>query len=283
MHSTYPKSVCIGLLWVVFAHVCLAQLPEVPEAAIEALGITEGTQQSRGFVFIAGRYLAPPYTVMRKGNGIFINRVQVEQPFSWPVEALMPSASLSIKKATEEPEKKDAEKDNILSAAPVREATEDSTNMTALAEGSPVEAQGGNTLDLLFNDASSNSAVEKKTSPVVLAQKQKDELRQKLDRIRLYFEAGLSQGEIFLFNNKNGRINGTYGTAKTLFAVLPEAVRYSQSPQDLMARLNQGGVFFLDGNACEDLYRNKLNFMVLSERRRDIEFSEEKKNPLRSR
>jgi hypothetical protein len=104
-----------------------------------------------------------------------------------------------------------------------------------------------------------------------------------LDRIRLYFEAGLSQGEIFLFNNKNGRINGTYGTAKTLFAVLPEAVRYSQSPQDLMARLNQGGVFFLDGNACEDLYRNKLNFMVLDERRRAIEISEEKKNSSRPR
>ena len=57
-----------------------ASLPEVPEAALEALGSTPGTPQNGGFVFVDGRYLPPPYTVTRHGNGIFINRIQVEQP-----------------------------------------------------------------------------------------------------------------------------------------------------------------------------------------------------------
>lgn len=274
-----------------FVHVCWGQLPEVPEEAIEALGTTVGTQQNSGFVFIEGRYLAPPYTVSRKGNGIFINRIQVEQPFGWSAETLTPSAIPPPKKTAEEPKKKDPEKTSIFSDTPAQEGAEPSTNVLVAAEEKPAAAPAGNTLDALFDEGAAKvppeekkeAPAEKKAIPVVLAQKQKDELRQKLDMMRQRFEVGLAQGEIFLFNYKYGRLNGTYGTAKTLFSVLPEAVRYSQSPQDLMARLNQGGVYFLDINACTDLYRNKLNFMVLSDRRRAIEVAESKKSQVRSR
>ena len=81
MCKTFPSLSYMVLLFVVVP-VCLAQLPDVPEEAIEALGKTEGTPQSNGFVFFEGRYIAPPYTVTRKGNGIFVNRIQVEQPFA---------------------------------------------------------------------------------------------------------------------------------------------------------------------------------------------------------
>jgi len=253
MRIRYPVLFCAGLSLVACVHICLGQWPEVPEEAIDALGKTVGTPQSNGFVFVEGRYLKPPYTVTRNGNGIFINRVQVEQPFSWTAESLTPVAT------------------------PPPQKTE--------------EALAGKTLDALFDNGSAKPAteekegagVEKQVITVILTQKQKDSLRQELDNMRMRFEVGLAQGEIFLFNDKNGRINGTYGTAKALFAVLPEAVRYAQSPQDLMARLNQGGVTFLDINACTDLYRNKLNFMVLSDRRRTLEDNELKKYQLRLR
>jgi hypothetical protein len=263
----------------------------VPEEAIEVLGTTVGTPQNSGFVFIEGRYLAPPYTVSRKGNGIFINRIQVEQPFGWTAETLTPSTLATPKKAAEEPKKKELEKISIFSDAPVQEATVPPTNELVAVEEKPVAAPAGNTLDALFNEGpakvtpedNKEASGEKKAPPVILSQKQKDELRQKIDTMRQRFEVGLAQGEIFLFNYKYGRLNGTYGTAKTLFSVLPEAVRYAQSPQDLMARLNQGGVYFLDINACTDLYRNKLNFMVLSDRRRAIESAEAKKSQARLR
>jgi hypothetical protein len=158
----------------------------------------------------------------------------------------------------------------------------------AVATPPTTEGQVGKSLDALFDGPSTNNIVidapnpaglEKKALPVGLTQQQKDELRKKLDMIRARFELGLAQGEIYFFNTKQGRVNGTYGTAKALFAVLPEALRYSQSPQDLMARLGQGGVNFLDLATCVDLYKNKLNFMVLSDRRRLIELDEATKRP----
>ena len=291
MRITCPVSLCMGFFLGAFVPVCWGQLPEVPEEAIEALGTTVGTPQSSGFVFIEGRYLAPPYTVTRKGNGIFINRIQVEQPFGWTAETLMPSAIVPPKRSADEPKKKELEKTSIFSDAPAQEAAAPATNELVAAEEKPATPPAGNTLDALFGEGTAKAAPEdkneapddKKATPLILSQKQKDEFRQKLDTMRQRFEVGLAQGEIFLFNYKYGRINGTYGTAKTLFSVLPEAVRYSQSPRDLMTRLNQGGVYFLDINACTDLYRNKLNFMVLSDRRQAIEVTEATKNQLRPR
>jgi hypothetical protein len=271
------------MLLLVVVPVCLAQLPDVPEDAIEVLGSTAGTPQINGFVFIEGRYIVPPYTVTRKGNGIFVNRIQVEQPFAWMAETLTVAAIPPTKKPEEEEKKGDV--DSSLEV-PAQEPAEDFMKASVLppAEVKPVDKPEGKGLDLLFGDGSPKPATEeKKAVPVVLTPKQKHELCQRLDAIRLRFEVGLSQGEIFLFNDKNGRINGTYGTAKALFAVLPEAVRYSKSPQDLMARLNQGGVNFLDINACTDLYRYKFNFVLLSDRRRTIEINEEKKYQLRPR
>jgi hypothetical protein len=260
----------------------LAQLPEVSAEAIEALGVTTGTPKRNGFVFIEGRYLPPPYTVSRKGNAIFINRIQVEQPIAWTAEALTPSAIPTPKKV-EPPKKEESEKPSIFSPA------SETPELVAVPESQVVtpEPQVGKTLDALFNEPATNSVAgndastpDKKTPQVVLTQKQKVEFRQKLDAIRLRFELGLGQGEIYFFSSKNGRLNGTYGTARALFMVLPEAVRYAQSPQDLLSKLYQGGVSFLDINACTDLYKHKLNFTVLIARREMIKLSEAEKKEL---
>lgn len=285
MRKMCPVPSCVGIFLVAIVPVCLAQLPEVPIEATEALGTTVGSPQSNGFVFIEGRYIPPPYTVSRKGNAIFINRIQVEQPVVWTAESLTPSAVPPPKK-TEEPKKSETDRLSPFADASAPEAAVVSTNELAAPDEKPAESQAGKTLDSLFDEPVTNRppteekkdvSAEKKAVPVVLTQKQKDELRQKLDMMRSRFELGLAQGEIFFFNYKHSRVNGTYGTAKALFAVLPEALRYALSPQDLMAKLNQGGVYFLDINACTDLYRNKLNFMALSDRRRAIEAAEEKK------
>jgi hypothetical protein len=279
----YKRHIFVGGLGVfsVFVSMCLAQLPEVPDDAVEALGVTTGTPKRNGFVFIEGRYIIPPYTVSRKGNGIFINRIQVEQPIAWNAETLKPVLNPQPKKA--EPPKKTApekEKPSLFDTTAESPALTAVPDSIIISNETPAVAQVGKTLDALFDEPATNAPAgneknvagsDKKAAPVVLTQKQKDEIRQKLDMIRARFELGLAQGEIYFFNHKYGRVNGTYGTAKALFAVLPEALRYSQSPQDLMARLRQGGVSFLDINTCTDLYRHKLNFTVISDRRRQIE------------
>lgn len=264
-----------------------AQLPEVPSEAIEALGMTLGTPKRMGFVFIEGNYITLPYTVSRKGNGIFINRIQVEQPFAWTAEALTPSAVPPPKTDGVAPEKTEAVTPTSAVPSPDAAAPVAVTDSGAATPPPTTEGQVGKSLDALFDGPSTNNIVidaanpagqEKKAPAVVLTQKQKDELRKKLDMMRARFEQGLSRGEIYFFNAKHGQVNGTYGTAKALFSVLPEALRYSQSPQDLMARLRQKGVEFLDLGTCTDLYKNKLNFMAINDRRRMIELDEAAKH-----
>ena len=44
--------------------------------------------------------------------------------------------------------------------------------------------------------------------------------------------------------------------------------------KDLMAKLNQGGVYFLDLAICADLYKNRMSFSELDVRRKQIETEE---------
>jgi hypothetical protein len=99
----------------------------------------------------------------------------------------------------------------------------------------------------------------------------KEELRAKIDGVRKGYELALSRGEVFFFSERHSRLNGNYGTARTLLGVLPSAMRNSQSPMDLMQRLNQGGVYFVDLTICSALFRNKMAFPLLDERLRRIE------------
>lgn len=61
------------------------------EAAQELLRVEEFSEVSgepvdKGFVFLDGKYLDAPYTIARKGLGIFINDKMVVRPEEWPRE-----------------------------------------------------------------------------------------------------------------------------------------------------------------------------------------------------
>jgi hypothetical protein len=102
----------------------------------------------------------------------------------------------------------------------------------------------------------------------------KDDLRTRLDTLRKGYELALGQGEVFFFSERQSRLNGNYGTARTLLQVLPGSLRNAQSPLDLMQRLNQGGVYFVDLAICSALFKNRMVFPLLDERLRRIEEAE---------
>ncbi len=57
--------------------------PRLSEAEYEKeFGAEEGKPVSKGFAFINGRYLEPPYTVSRRGISMYINGIKV---WDWPV------------------------------------------------------------------------------------------------------------------------------------------------------------------------------------------------------
>ena len=248
-----------------------AQLPEVTEAALAELGIAYGVPGMSGFVFVEGRYLAPPYTVTRRGNGIFINRVQVEQPVGWPRGVEPASAAHAV----------DADGDfeavapEAAQPAPAQPVAEDA------------QKKAVKSIDDLFADEEEPAAAPQPAAarPAPAASTQaarspEDHARDKaqvvegLDRIRAGYEQALSRGEIFFFGQRHNRINGTYGTARTLMGVLPKALRYAESPLDLQHRLKQGGVYFLDIGICGELFKNRNTFPLLEERLRKIEADE---------
>jgi hypothetical protein len=273
--------------WFFLMAVCVwggarAQLPDVAEAAVSELGSTYGTPQMNGFVFIDGHYVPQPYTVTRRGNGIFINRIQVEQPVAWPRGGGAEAAGAGQER------KKTLDADGDFEVvAPVAQAR---------PEPVPEKAKAVKSIDDLFADGEEAAPppepepeAEPAVPPPVAAAavappapvrspekiaREKAWAVEGLDRIRKNYEQSLERGEFFFFGQRHNRVNGTYGTARTLMGVLPKALRYASSPQDLQQRLQQGGVYFIDLAVCVELFRNKMTFPQLEERLRKIEEGE---------
>lgn len=250
----------------------MAALPEVSAEAVEVLGSTMGVPQTGGFVFIDGKYVAPPYTVTRRGNGIFINRIQVVQPVPW------------VAAATADDPKKALDEDGDFEVVEADEADAKEEEEEKEAEPNDDDLLFGGTakkevhaIDALFDDTPKKKAPERKAvqppqpTGTAMPKQQVDELKTKLDTLRKSYETALGRGDIYFFSDGRSRVNGTYGTAKTLFAVLPAALRSARSPQELLAKLNQGGVYFLDAATCSDLYKHRMSFSQLEDRQKQIE------------
>ena len=273
------KRVAAGVVVSLLA-VCagLAALPEVPAEAVDALGVTTGTPQTSGFVFIDGKYVPPPYTVTRRGNGIFINRIQVDQPVPW----------IGTPLGEAPPKKLDDDGDFEVVDEDAEEADEDVAPVGELDDllfGDAMDADKktgeAHAIDALFDDVTpaKNTAQGRKQPQVqpaaeAMSKQQVEEMKTKLNTLRKVYETALGRGDIYFFAQHHSRVNGTYGSAKTLLTVLPSALRSARSPQELMAKLNQGGVYFLDLATCADLHRNRTSFVQLDERRKQIEADE---------
>ena len=258
---------------VVAALAARAQLPEVTETALAELGTMSGKPSMNGFVFIEGRYIKPPYTVSRRGNAIFINRIQIEQPVAWPRSvAPAPAASRAIDA--------DGDFEPITPAAAQPESPQPTT--------ADVQKKTVQSIDDLFADDDDDPApapqpaavqpvtptsVPTATSP---GERERDKalVIEGLERIRVGYEQALMRGEVFFFGQRHNRVNGTYGTARTLMGVLPKALRYAESPLDLQNRLRQGGIYFLDIGICSEIFRHKNTFPLLEARLRGIEAEE---------
>ena len=312
--SIIENEVMKGFTAIILGVVCCgmaaaAELPGVPEEAVAELGITSGTPQMNGFVFIDGCYLPPPYTVTRKGTGLFVNRILFEQPVPWSVFDAQDAAAepAAQKKAVDSNgdfqvvnaaavEKPAADEKPVAAAkpkavksiddlfadeSPKAKATE-AKDPAATPEQTSVAAPAPAQATAPVVSAQSAQSVAFQRSPEELKQK-KDELKAGLDNLRKNYEQSLARGEFFFFGQRHSRLNGNYGTARALIGVLPKALRESVSPQDLLQKLNQGGIYFIDQGVCTSLFRNRNTFLALDERLKKIEENEAFEAQRRSR
>lgn len=313
-------------------------LTAVPQAALDELGIEYGTPRMTGFVFIDGRYIPPPYTVTRRGNGIFINRVQIEQPVPWsyfdPKSAVEPVADLenpvqsettqdpaALPSAQQSTESADQKIGKVSSVDDLFGDDDDSSQNNAEEEmkqpktissiddlfgdneedvvpAPAPEKKSGEvaSLDDLFSDDVPAARIPKpktahakavKHAPVELTEAQSKERKQilikSLNDQRAFYDRALAKNELYFFGTEHHKINGTYGTARALFEVLPSALRYSRTPAELQSRLQDGGVYFLDIGVCQALYRHKMTFPLIQQRLEKIKLKESIKEAKRKK
>ena len=112
MELTMKKTYMLlaALAAVLLADAAAPAFEKVPDAARVALKGARGKPVRKGFVFVNGHYLPPPYVVARYGTAIFVNNVQVTgqvvpwksflatQPGNEP--AVTPAPAAPAKKAT---------------------------------------------------------------------------------------------------------------------------------------------------------------------------------------
>jgi hypothetical protein len=304
---------------------------DVPREAVEELGVFEGVPLMKGFVFVDGRYLVPPYTVTRRGNGIFINRILIEKPVPWSYFAPTDGAAVNEPQPAEAqgnealdppfealptpvPEKAPQKVESIddlfgdAEAAPPAPAEEKQARKTlssiddlfgdggsAMAPDAPAqEAQNRNitSIDDLFIDDLPETPPQtpgrirepapQKRPPLRPAteltpqqlQERKEQLKKILDERRSVYEKHLAQGELYFLGTTHNRVNGTYGSARALFEVLPDALRYARTPMDLLKRLHDGNLYFIDHSISEALFRNRNTFPLLHQRLEQIKQDE---------
>ena len=250
----------------------------IPKEGAKALGVTRGKPFSAGAVFINGKYIEPPYVVERWGTGIRVNSIPVTgQVVDWN-EFLKTQDGVKMVKKEVAPAK---EKESAPAAQPVPAAT-------------PTEAPAANasSLDDLFDDdpkpAKAESVQSESAAKSVAASaapkavmtyalsgkfKPNDSSKALLGRInsaRTEIDRILRSGGFVCFGDSYSRVSGDKRTLMAMLESLPELEQRSENIDDFRAGVRSAGLIYLNEVLCEDLFRNRIDYRKLKERRERI-------------
>ena len=242
----------------------------IPKEGAKALGVTRGKPFSAGAVFINGKYIEPPYVVERWGTGIRINKEPVTgQVIDWN-EFLKTQEGVKVEKKTE--------------AVPVAPVVQQ-------AAAPAVEDVDSSSLDDLFDD-DPKPVKRKSTSPArsstvarppvprtsvsyVLDGEFKDNdtskaLVGRINETRTEIDRILRAGGFICFGDAYSRVTGDKRTLMAMLERLPELEQRSESLDAFRAGVRSAGLIYLNEVLCEDLFRNRIDYRKLKERRERI-------------
>ena len=276
------------LLFAAIVMVCgsLFAFQPIPKESAKALKVTRGRPFSAGMVFINGKYIEPPYVVERWGTGIRINSIPVTgQVVDWNEFLKTQDGVKTVKKEsvqTREP-------------APIAQPAQ----ATKLSEAPAVDASS---LDDLFDDDPKPTSTTKTVAtpavnrpvaapavPRVVTTyslsgefKHNDSSKTLLGRInssRTEIDRILRSGGFVCFGDNYSRVTGDKRTLMTMLERLPELEQRSESLDDFRAGVRSAGLVYLNEVLCEDLFRNRIDYRKLKERRERIK-SDQKWNQI---
>lgn len=218
-----------------FAASVVEKIPEfdkVPEQAMKMLKGAVGKPQNSGLVFVNGQYIRPPYRVARMGTAIFINDIQVtDQIHSWR---------------------------KFLATQP---------GYTAAVSAKVEEGGEAKSLDELFEDDEQPKPEAELEFPFK-ANAKSATLLQEIDKYRADIQGKIREGNIVFFGKRYARVVVEPRVAKTLLAVLPEAMRDADDGIDLESRVRAKGIVFLNRTLCTELVANRPDYLKLIDRRK---------------
>ena len=242
--------------------------------ALKALKASVGKPFSEGWVFIDGKYIEPPYKVERYGNVIRINKIQVTgEVIPWS-EFIKTQDGVKVTKTTLDNGGGDAPAAEPESA--VEEESEDD-----LWESS---------LDDLFDDEPSAKKQKKGAKKSAYKPRPKKPsvqvnysfdgefvendkskaLKARIDAYRTKIDSLLRNGGYCCFSPRYAGITADGGAAKHLMEKLPDIMRTNANQDGFSQALRNAGFVYFPPALVNDLFRNRLDYLKLQKRFKEI-------------
>ncbi|MBQ8126646.1 MAG: hypothetical protein IJ173_12365 [Kiritimatiellae bacterium] len=254
-----------------------------PAEAATALKRTVGKPISTGYVFIDGKYIPPPYKVERNGLVLRVNGLQVSNPVVPWEEFVKTQEGVTVSKTTV-----GGGTDGAAEAVPEPEPEPEEDDLDDWDDD-----DGASSLDDLFDDDPKPKAAKKKPAkrraakprvkkPTVQVSYSFDgaftpnEKTQafvaKINAERTRVDAKLRAGGFYFFGSAYpAGVSGDKTIARKMMAKLPEAMKTSESAEALAAAARQAGLVYLTPAIVNDLFKNRIDYLQLIQRRKTDE------------
>lgn len=253
-----------------------------PAEAAKALKRVIGKPVSTGYVFIDGKYIPPPYKVERNGLVIRVNGMQVTNPVVPWEEFVKTQEGVTVNKTVVGGGDAAAGGGEAAAPAPDPEPEEDSLDDWE---------EDTSSLDDLFDDNPKPKAAKKKPTAKWKPMKPKvkkptvqvtysfegeftpnektAELVAKINAERTRIDAKLRAGGFYCFGSSYpAGVSGDAALAKQLLAKLPEAMKANNEAAAFAAAVRQAGLYYLTPSLVNDLFRNRIDYLQLIQRRK---------------
>ncbi len=242
----------------------------IPKESAKALGVTRGKKFSSGAVFINGKYIEPPYLVERWGTGIRINSIPVSgEVIPW-IEFLKTQPGVKIEKSEVAAAPAKAS-EPVVTSAPAASDDVDTSSLDDLFDDDPKPAKAVK---------ASKSAVAVPKPPkvavtYVLSEKfsPNDDSKALLKRVnanRTEIDRMLRSGGFICFGDSYSQVQGDKRTFMEILEVLPELQQRSPDEQSFYSRVRAAKLVYLNEILCQDLFRNRMDYRKLKERREKL-------------
>ena len=228
------------------------QFEAVPAAANKALKAVKGKPIRTGMVFVNGRFVKPPYVLMRSGTAVFVNyNTQITgQVVPWKAFLATQGGASAQRPSTQRP-------------------------------AAPAPARTSQSVDDLFADTpppqstTAAPAADDAADVDFIPNEQSKRLLKRINDRRSYLDRRLREGYVIFFGSRYAPVSVAPRLARDLLAMLPEAIRDSSDGADLFGKMRGKGITYMTREICDELIENRTDYSALVERRKEMEKADE--------